>query len=114
VAEIGVEDSFLDLGGDSLLATRLLARLRQELAVQLPVDRLFERPTVAAVAALVVESAAHAADAANVAGEAGAQDVARLVAEIHGLSAAQLEEELATAERGAGSACSADGETPHS
>src|SRR4030095_4625150 len=41
LADLGVYDSFLELGGDSLLATRLMARLRGEVGVDLGMDRLF-------------------------------------------------------------------------
>jgi acyl transferase domain-containing protein len=85
LAEVGVHDSFLELGGDSLLATRLMARLREELGVDLAMDRLFEQPTVAAVAAAVVEARAVGA---------GADDLARLLAEIGSLSEEELEGEL--------------------
>jgi len=76
VAEVGVHDSFLELGGDSLLATRLMARLREELGVDLAMDRLFEEPTVAAVATALVEARAAQTDDA---------DLARLLAEIGAL-----------------------------
>ena len=85
LAEVGVHDSFLELGGDSLLATRLMARLREEMGVDLAMERLFEQPTVAAVAAAVV--------AARAAG-AGEEDLARLLAEIGSLSEEELEGEL--------------------
>jgi phthiocerol/phenolphthiocerol synthesis type-I polyketide synthase E len=85
LAEVGVHDSFLELGGDSLLATRLMSRLREELAVDLPMDRLFAQPTVAAVAAAVVEARAE---------QAGGEDLARLLAEIGGMSDEELEREL--------------------
>nr|WP_262982590.1 non-ribosomal peptide synthetase [Rhodococcus sp. MTM3W5.2] len=48
---VGASDNFFDLGGNSLLATRLLARLDSELGVRVSVRDLFESPTVSALAA---------------------------------------------------------------
>ena len=50
---IGVEQSFFDLGGHSLLATRVLALLPQAFGVELPLRRIFERPTVAGLAGAI-------------------------------------------------------------
>ncbi|MFC9162401.1 amino acid adenylation domain-containing protein [Streptomyces fungicidicus] len=47
---VGVDAGFFDLGGDSLLATRLLARLRHETGAEIPITALFETPTPGALA----------------------------------------------------------------
>jgi hypothetical protein len=54
---IGVESNFFELGGDSLLATRLASRLRETLRVDISIPRLFRAGTLGALAALVREAA---------------------------------------------------------
>src|SRR5690606_36180642 len=51
----GAEDSFFDIGGNSLLATRLAAALHADFEVDLPVRQIFDAPTVADIAALIAE-----------------------------------------------------------
>ncbi|MEU9575647.1 phosphopantetheine-binding protein, partial [Streptomyces massasporeus] len=46
----GVHDSFFKVGGNSILAIRLIAALRGEYEIDLPVRALFEGPTIAALA----------------------------------------------------------------
>jgi amino acid adenylation domain-containing protein len=53
---IGVQDNFFELGGHSLLATRVISRIRDEFNVDLPVRRMFETPTIEALALSVVEA----------------------------------------------------------
>ncbi|HTQ79200.1 MAG TPA: amino acid adenylation domain-containing protein, partial [Thermoanaerobaculia bacterium] len=53
IDRVGIHDGFFDLGGHSLLGTRVLARVREAWGVDLPLERFFELPTVAAFAAEV-------------------------------------------------------------
>ena len=47
---VGARDSFLDLGGDSLIAARLTAWIRREYGVPVTVREIFATPTVEALA----------------------------------------------------------------
>jgi len=53
VSPIGVYDKFFELGGHSLLAIQLISRLRESLHVELSAQRLFEKPTIAELAASI-------------------------------------------------------------
>src|SRR5690606_21102812 len=50
---VGLDDDFFDLGGNSLIATQVVARLGAALDSRVPVRVLFEAPSVAALAAKV-------------------------------------------------------------
>lgn len=52
VDKVGVQDSFFDLGGHSLIAVRLFARLKKQYHVDYPISVLFEAPTIEACANL--------------------------------------------------------------
>jgi hypothetical protein len=51
----GVHDHFLDLGGDSMLAIRLVTRVRETLRLELSLRALFDGPTIREQAAIVEE-----------------------------------------------------------
>lgn len=83
--EVYLEDSFFDLGGNSLLASQMLSRVRQRLGIDLTMHDLFRAATVGALAELILER-----QDAQLAGT-----VESLVAEIEHLSADEINTELA-------------------
>jgi amino acid adenylation domain-containing protein len=76
VEKVGVDDDFFALGGHSLLATQIVAQLRSDFAVNLPLHALFTFPTVATLSQQVVE----------LMGESPDSDTQGLIAELEGLS----------------------------
>ncbi|WP_280489329.1 non-ribosomal peptide synthetase, partial [Nocardia carnea] len=57
VQRIGADDDFFALGGNSLIATQVAARVGKALDAQVPVRTLFEASTVVALAARIEEQA---------------------------------------------------------
>ncbi|MCZ4560639.1 non-ribosomal peptide synthase/polyketide synthase [Rhodococcus sp. IEGM 1401] len=66
---VGVDDDFFALGGNSLVATQVAARLGAELGTTVPVRTMFEAGTVAALAAALESHVGHGASAPLVAQE---------------------------------------------
>ncbi|MCW5848752.1 MAG: non-ribosomal peptide synthetase [Anaerolineae bacterium] len=79
--EIGVHDSFMDLGGDSLLASQVVSRVNRLFQTRIPVRVLLQAATIADMAALL--------DASG--DERRAEGLPDLVAEMEQLSEAEAE-----------------------
>ncbi|MGW9617937.1 amino acid adenylation domain-containing protein, partial [Streptomyces diastaticus] len=64
---IGIHDNFFTLGGDSITSLQVVSRIRAACAVELSPRALFERPTIAGLAATVAEATVPAFDAGAIA-----------------------------------------------
>ncbi|MEM8531242.1 MAG: SDR family oxidoreductase [Chloroflexota bacterium] len=84
VSQIGIHDNFLDLGGDSLLATRFVTRLNTTIETKLPMRTVFEAPTIAELGQSIEQMTS----------EVEKQDVSELLDLLEGLSEEEVEQEL--------------------
>ena len=50
IDQVGAEDDFFDLGGHSILATRVVAQITERMGVDLPLRRIFATPRLSALA----------------------------------------------------------------
>lgn len=50
IDRVGINDGFFELGGHSLLATRVISRARQTFEIDIPLQLLFEQPTIGGLA----------------------------------------------------------------
>jgi acyl-CoA synthetase (AMP-forming)/AMP-acid ligase II/acyl carrier protein len=64
VPRVGMLARFLDLGGDSILAAELIARVREDLGVALTLTDVFDTPTVGEMAVRIEERRSRVFDAA--------------------------------------------------
>jgi phosphopantetheine binding protein len=86
VDEVGCDDDFAALGGDSLLATRIVTQVNQLFESTRPLKTLFAAPTVAQLASwLTAQELAPGA----------AAETARLLLAINAMSPAEIEQALA-------------------
>lgn len=72
VDRVGVHDNFFELGGHSLLLAQVHAQIQTRFQLELPIVKLFQYPTIGALAAYMADGAA--GDRAAGAGYASMQD----------------------------------------
>ena len=75
--QVGIHDSFLDLGGNSLLATRIISKVFNTFRVEVPLPSFFGAPTVADMAAVIAE---------NQGKQLGEGEFERILAELESMS----------------------------
>jgi amino acid adenylation domain-containing protein len=81
--EVGTQDNFFDLGGHSLAAARVVSRIIPSFHVDLPVQSLFETPTIEAMGAVIERSLAEPLPDAT---------LARMLTELESLSEEEARE----------------------
>lgn len=59
--QIGIDDSFFELGGNSLIAIHTMSRLKKALQVEVPTAMLYQRPTIRFLAELLAQDEDEAA-----------------------------------------------------
>jgi amino acid adenylation domain-containing protein len=55
IKHLGVQDNFFEIGGHSLMATRVVSHLRAIFQVDIPLRRLFEKPTIEGLLGVIAE-----------------------------------------------------------
>ncbi|MEE8587085.1 MAG: amino acid adenylation domain-containing protein [Acidobacteriota bacterium] len=91
VERIGLEDDFFDLGGHSLMATRLNARVERHLGVRLTLREIFQYPTLGGLAKLI--------DERKLPEVAEDEELTAILDELEGLSAEEVEAVLEESRR---------------
>ncbi len=91
IERVGLGDNFFYLGGDSLMAGRMAARVQEGFRIQFPVAAVFREPALMDFAAFVKETAASAEKREN-------EELASVLAELENMSEEQANALLASEE----------------
>ena len=84
--QVGILDNFFDLGGHSLAATRVISQVIQTFQLELPLKALFESPTIAEMAVVIMQHQTKKASQA---------DQERMLAELETMSEEEAQRLLA-------------------
>ncbi|MEO8428364.1 MAG: AMP-binding protein, partial [Verrucomicrobiota bacterium] len=83
---VGIHDNFFELGGHSLLATQVIARIRAAFEIQIGLRTIFESPTVAKLAEIIVEAKKE---------QTGGDELDSMLVDLEGMSDEEAERLLA-------------------
>jgi len=83
---VGIHDNFLDLGGHSLAASRVISRVIQSFQLELPVKALFDAPTVAEIANIITQ---------NQTKQASNTEMAQMLHEVEAMTEDEAQRQLA-------------------
>jgi len=90
IEQVSIHDSFFDLGGQSLLATQVISRVRQAFQVKLTVSSLFMAPTVASLAGHMIADESQPGQM---------EKIARILKRVKGLSSEDMSKLLEQAKK---------------
>jgi acyl carrier protein len=88
VEQVGIHDRFFDLGGHSLNATQVVSQVINQFQIEVPLQSLFESPTVAEMAAVIT---------ARQATMIGESELERILAELESISEEKARQSLTDA-----------------
>ena len=86
---MGRYDNFFALGGDSLLATQVIARLIKEFGFDIPILTIFQYPTLSGLAGAISQNQLNTEEE---------QELSALLTEIENLSEEEAEKRLTSGE----------------
>ncbi len=90
--QVGIHDDFFELGGNSLVATRIMSRVRRTFQLQLPIKTLFDAPTVAGMGMIIEQ---------NQTNRASAEVIDRVLSEIEAMTEDEAQSSQPGADEGA-------------
>lgn len=84
IERLGINENFFDIGGNSLLGIQLISHIRDAFGLDIPINSLFDSPTIAGLSNLIIEN--------QLQEQFG--DLDRLLDTIEGLSKQEVSERL--------------------